>query len=254
MPIKTLYFLGTKEIGFDCLNFLIENRAKLGVEIKGVLSNNRSVFGDEKNCISLANKHQIQVIENLEALLQATDVDFIFSVQYHEILKKEHIAKARIMAVNYHMAPLPEYRGCNQFSFAIIDNCREFGTTAHVLEEGIDSGAILDEIRFEIPKDVFVKDLYDLTFEKTFELFKNSIKSILNQQITPKPQAHFYDKRSSGFHLRNEIEAIKRIDLSWPKEKQKRHFRATYFPPFNPPKGIDAGKEIDLDMNWYKQV
>ena len=63
------------------------------------------------------------------------------------------------------MAPLPEYRGCNQFSFAIVDGKKEFGTTLHKMEEGIDNGDIIAESRFDIPENCFVKELYELTYK-----------------------------------------------------------------------------------------
>ncbi|MBK8684503.1 MAG: hypothetical protein IPN26_05660 [Bacteroidetes bacterium] len=72
-------------------------------------------------------------------------MDFLISVQYHQILNERHIQKARTLAINLHMAPLPEYRGCNQFSFAILDQYPEFGTTLHVMDERIDHGDILFE-------------------------------------------------------------------------------------------------------------
>ena len=66
------------------------------------------------------------------------------------------------------MAPLPEYKGCNQFSFAIIDEVNEFGTTIHEIEASIDSGPIIAEKRFFINNNLWVKDLYELTEKITY--------------------------------------------------------------------------------------
>jgi methionyl-tRNA formyltransferase len=117
------------------------------------------------------------------------------------------------------MAPLPEYRGCNQFSYAIINNDKEFGTTIHRLEEGIDSGAILFEKRFQIPQNCWVSELYDITYHKSIELFKVSIPKIIAVDYKLKPQKNYLNERSTSLHYRREIEDLKCIDLQWTKEK-----------------------------------
>ena len=121
---------------------------------------------------SLANDYDIPFIEELDLILDLENIDFIISIQYHLILSQKHIDVAKKLALNLHMAPLPEYRGCNQFSFAIFNNAKIFGTTLHMLESGIDNGAILAERRFQIKKGVDVKSLYDKTFDESIQLFR----------------------------------------------------------------------------------
>ena len=133
------------------------------------------------------------------------------------------------------MASLPEYRGCNQFSFAIIDKAETFGTTLHQLEVGIDSGAILAEKRFPIPKGCWVQDLYQLTLAASRQLFAENIAAILKGNYTPVPQNELIEERGTSYHFRHEINDVKQIDLNWSAEKIERHIRATYFPPFEPP-------------------
>ncbi|GAG97315.1 unnamed protein product, partial [marine sediment metagenome] len=71
-------YLGTKLIGRLCFKYLVDNKDRLKVDLSTVLE----------------------------------DCDVLFSVQYDKILTKEQISKAKRIAVNLHMAPLPEYRGC----------------------------------------------------------------------------------------------------------------------------------------------
>lgn len=250
----SLYFLATKEIGAACFSLLLKNASDWNVLIKGVLTNSRSLGGDSPSVKELAERAGIQVLKNLEQLEQVEPADFIISVQYHEILKKEHIQKASTLAVNLHMAPLPEYRGCNQFSFAIIDNAKTFGTTFHQLTEGTDSGPILAERRFAIPEEVFVKGLYQKTYDETLLLFEEALPKILNGKVAPIAQEELIPQRGCGFHLRKEINDIKAIQADWPIEKQKRYFRATYFPPFDPPMLIQGDELTPLNLNWYRTL
>src|SRR3989344_2482299 len=250
-PPKQIVFMGSKEIGCECLNYLVQNKANLNVEVAGVLTNERSLFSESSNKFSIKQlclKNNILLIDSLDNYLKLNDFDILISVQYHEILKAQHISKAKQIAVNLHMAPLPEYRGCNQFSFALVDGAKEFGTTLHKLEEGIDSGPILFERRFPIPDGCWVKELYQLTFEESVNLFQENIGKIINGDYCPIPQFNFRAQRSTSLHFRKEIDSLKQIDLSWSKEKVARYFRATYFPPFDPPFSMVDGKKFNLTL------
>ena len=241
---KKILFLGSKPIGYFCLNNLIENCENYNIEIIGVLTNNTNRMG-ETNIIKLCNLNHITLIDKLDDILNI-ECDFIISVQFHKILLQKHINIAKITALNLHMAPLPEYRGCNQFTFAIIDDKKEFGTTIHVMEEGIDSGPIIAENRFKIPQEINVSELYKLTFKASCKLFSNSIYKILSNELDAIEQSELVNKRGSSTYYRKDIESVKNIDLDWPKEKIWKYIRATSMPGFSPPYTIINNKKINL--------
>jgi methionyl-tRNA formyltransferase len=135
--IKTIAFLGAKNIGYECLKYLYGEKGKLNIKIACVLTNARGI-----KILNFCKKNKLMLIDDLSNFSKLPKVDIIISVQYDKILKKQHIVRAKQIAINLHLAPLPEYRGCNQFSFAILNNDKIFGTTLHKLEEGIDSGPI----------------------------------------------------------------------------------------------------------------
>ncbi len=234
MEKKRVIFMGSKMIGFNCLEYLLLNQLSFDVEIQAIFSKKLNQHNNSFDFRQLSEKYNIPLYRSVKELNKLDSADFIISVQHHEILKEQHLKKARQLAINLHMAPVPEYRGCNQFSFAIIDEAEEFGTTIHVMDTSIDGGAILFEKRFPIPEGCWVTELHELTVKYSFELFKENIADIFSGNYTPKPQSAFKN-RKSGFHLRSEINEIKQIDLSWDKEKIERHVRACYFPPFEPP-------------------
>ncbi len=229
--MKNIVFLGAKKIGLECLKVLHSQSSKLEYNILGVLTNSR---GNEIKAFSQSKN--IPVIASLDQYLDLeTQVDIAISVQYHEILRKKHIEKAKQITINLHMAPLPEYRGCNQFSFAILDGKDYFGTTIHRLEEGIDSGDILFESRFSIPMNIWVKELHEITQKKSLNLFKKSLGKLVNGDYELIPQSQLAEERGTTIHYRKEIDNIKQIDLSWPAKQIEKHIRATYFPGFEPP-------------------
>lgn len=252
---KRIVFMGGKQVGYSSLLFLLEQSQKLDVEVVAIFENAVSPLVNETNSLKkLAEEYTVPHFTNKSELLNVPNVDYIFSVQYNQILTTEEIAVANLFAVNLHMAPLPEYRGCNQFSYAIVDEAEEFGTTLHVLEPDTDAGAIIFEKRFNIRKEEFVTDLYNRTLNFSISLFKDKLEYILNREFHLTPQPELFEERGTSFHFRKEIEQLKRIDASWPLEKQKRYFRATYFPAFTPPVLISEEGEKPLTLDWYAQL
>jgi methionyl-tRNA formyltransferase len=241
-----LVFLGSKPIGFFCLNHLLKNQDLYNIEIAAVLTNNTNRLG-KADLGTLASEYNIPVFDSLGEL-SAVDCDFMLSVQYHQILKKKHLDVAQKMAINLHMAPLPEYRGCNQFTFAIIDGKKEFGTTLHIMNEGIDSGDILAEKRFPIPKNCFVKDLYELTLEASCQMFEEKIGAILLEKVSPISQEELMDVRTCSIHYRKEITEAKKIDLNWTQDKIWKYIRATSMPGFPPPYAEINGIKLNLSI------
>ena len=142
------------------------------------------------------------------------------------------------------MAPLPEYRGSNQFSYAIIDGKTEFGTTIHRIDTRIDHGDILFQERFPIPEKCWVDELYALTYDASIKLFMSSLGDILAGNYTALPQAAIEAQYGTSLHYRNEIVMLKQIDLSWGQEQIERHIRATSMPGFELPYCIIDGKKI----------
>ncbi len=247
MVKQSVIFLGSKSIGYHCLEYLISKREDLQLDIKGILCNEHSASTAEFNLKRLADTHHIPVIGSLDEMPEA---DYLYSVQYHQILKQEDIARAQKIALNLHMAPLPEYRGCNQFSFAILDNKKEFGTTIHKMDVRIDHGDILFESRFAIPENCWINQLYKLTYDASLAMFKNTLKDIVQGNYTLIPQHSLIAKRGTQLHYRNEINDIKNIDLSWDEDKIERHIRATSMPGFEPPYTILGNKKIYFSERW----
>lgn len=240
---KSIVFLGSKPLGYQCFKHLLAQQSALNFSLKGLLTQSRTEFKEENNLQTLALETGIPILDSLDKI---PTCDILYSVQYHQILKQEDIAKAKQIALNLHMAPLPEYRGCNQFSFAIIDGKKEFGTTIHQMDARIDHGDILFEKRFPIPENCWVEDLYKMTETASIALFKESLEAILAEKYSGISQKKLEESRGSSIHFRQEIQDLRCIDLSWPKEKIFRHLRATSMPEFEPPYTIIGKEKINL--------
>src|SRR3989344_6691916 len=76
--------------------------------------------------------------------------DLIFSVLHGKIFKPAHLENTRLGIINLHPAPLPQYRGCNSYSHAIMNGEKKYGVSLHYIDEGIDTGAIIGINHFPI--------------------------------------------------------------------------------------------------------
>lgn len=246
--MNKVLFLGAKEIGEYCLNHILDHGQCALVAVGG---SRRKAFSEVMEA-KLQTLHVPRLNESDEIL--SYEFDILMSVQYDRILKSRHLEVAKDVNVNLHMAALPEYRGCNQFTFAILDGKTEFGTTLHLMTEEADAGDILFERRFPMSPEDWVKDLHRRTVEESKTLFAESWERILKGDYRQIPQQDLLNQRTCSTHFRKEIEEVKEIQSSWPVERQKLHFRASYFPPFDPPVLVEGNHQRPLDMSWYENT
>jgi methionyl-tRNA formyltransferase len=240
MSLKITY-LGSKPIGYACLQHLLERKEELDIEVVALRTRFRKEFEGPGDLTALAREHNIPLLDSLDEI---PECDIIYSVQHHELLQPVHIARASRIAVNLHLAPLPEYRGCNQFSFAIMDDAKEFGATIHEIDARIDHGALLFEHRFSIPDHCWVNDLYQLAYNAAVKLFRESLPDLATGRYQKVTQAELKQTRSEHLHFRSEIEQLKYVDLNQSAEEIARRIRATYMPGFEPPYTEIDGKKV----------
>lgn len=85
--------------------------------------------------------------------------DLIISVHLRKVLKKEIFSLAKIAAINVHPSLLPKYRGLSPQHQVLIHGEKESAVTIHYIEEGIDTGDIVIQKRFEIEDDDYIADV-----------------------------------------------------------------------------------------------
>ena len=231
MKIETVVFLGSKPVGYQCFEHLLARQQALGYRVAGLLTQKRAEFSGHADLAALAAQAGVPVIETPNEI---PPCDLLYSVQYHKILTPAQLAKASLV-VNLHMAPLPEYRGANQFSFALLEGKKEFGTTLHLMDARIDHGDILAEKRFPIPQNCWVEALYALTEEASVALFKETLPALIEGDLEPLPQRALEAERGTALHFKNEMGALKEIPSNADGDTILKTLRATYMPGFEPP-------------------
>ena len=73
-------------------------------------------------------------------------------------------------AYNFHPGT-PDYPGWQPASFALYDQARTFGATAHLMTRRVDAGDIIDVEMFDVPPDADIVRLSTLAYAATTRLF-----------------------------------------------------------------------------------
>jgi len=99
--------------------------------------------------------------------IQSTDgYDLVISYGYRHILKKEIIESSKAPIVNLHNSYLPWNRGAHP-NFWSFYECTPSGVSIHLIDEGVDTGAIIYQryVNFDKEEDTFSKTYKKLTVE-----------------------------------------------------------------------------------------
>jgi methionyl-tRNA formyltransferase len=73
---------------------------------------------------------------------------------------------------------LPKYRGVNPINWALKNGENKHGVTLHLIDEGIDTGPIVDQEIFNINQEMEVIDVYNLCIENGKKLIDNNLMEL----------------------------------------------------------------------------
>ena len=172
--------------------------------------------------------------------------DYVFSYRSFYIIPNELLKKVKKAAINFHPGP-NNYRGSGGLNFALFNSEKEFGVTAHLINEKIDNGKIIECRKFNIDKEDCLDSLMKKTHKKLFDLFCD-ITSSLRKKETDYLQNKVDSSRYNWIGpLRKfeEVEKLKQINLKVSKTEFNKIVRATYTKKY-PPKIFFHGKEFYL--------
>tara|TARA_B100000700_G_C15062696_1_gene866946 strand:- start:3695 stop:4627 length:933 start_codon:yes stop_codon:yes gene_type:complete len=85
--------------------------------------------------------------------VKAYEAELFVSMSFNQILKEALIALPPKGFINCHAGALPFYRGRNPLNWALINGEEKFGITVHYIDQGIDTGDIIEQAFFQISPD-----------------------------------------------------------------------------------------------------
>ena len=181
--------------------------------------------------------------------------EILLSVNYIFLIEEDLIKFPNKYSINIHGSLLPKYRGRSPHIWAIINNEKKTGISAHLIDSGCDTGDILEQIEIEICDDDTGAMLLQKFHENYLPIIKKVIEKIDNNQILCKKQDH---SKSTFFGKRTPEDGL--IDWNWQKERIFNWVRAQAFPypgAFTYLEGIkltiDAISFVDDGYNYSMQ-
>jgi methionyl-tRNA formyltransferase len=157
--------------------------------------------------------------------IQKKDIDVLISINYLFLIENELISLPKIIAFNIHGSLLPKYRGRTPHVWAIINNEIETGITAHQIDNGCDTGDIIEQVVIPININETGADVLGKFNDYYTLLVKSVLQKITSNSIAPKVQDHY---KATFFGKRTPDDG--RINWDWHKERIYNWIRAQAYP------------------------
>jgi methionyl-tRNA formyltransferase len=179
-----------------------------------------------------------EIVEQEIELAVVCDFSFIIPYKLIETMKGKFI--------NIHFSLLPKYRGASPVQFCLLNGDKNTGITFHLIEKGMDDGAIIKQYEYTIPPNITSGELYVELFKLASEKLSLVINGYIRAQLTPLLQdmtkatyTYFRSHPKSTFIYKEDA----RIDWSKTPQVIEREIRA-----FNP-WPISWGRIGELEQN-----
>tara|TARA_R100001129_G_scaffold111182_1_gene76293 strand:+ start:1972 stop:2616 length:645 start_codon:yes stop_codon:yes gene_type:complete len=159
------------------------------------------------------------------------DIDLVISYCYNFRIKEPLISGPKYGCINFHPAPLPEYKGLAVYNFAILNEESKWGVTCHYVNEKFDEGDIISQTNFDLGRNHTADSLRSLShtyLHKELNKFLNNKKHFLNK--SRKPQ-----EKRGNYYSREMLEKERVVDIMNISKESKhsldKKIRAFYCPP-----------------------
>lgn len=178
---------------------------------------------------------------SIEEVMAEEELCFL-SVEYDRLIRPDRFATKRLF--NIHFSLLPRYRGCHTAIWPILNGESDHGVTLHWIDEGMDSGPIIDQRRFDLA-GMTARDAYLRCMAEGAAL----IADWLPELVEGRPPAIEQDHGAASSYNRSALDfSRKELDPQDSVAQLLRTFRAFTFPEYQRPTfdGRDV-MEIDSD-------
>lgn len=233
MPVRVVFF-GNSASTFTARHFraLLNVSAEL-VAVVDVPPNRKNTTNplpdDLPDFVEEANRQGIEVFEPASpndsafiAKVREKKPALFIAAGYASILKEEILAVPHLVAANFHASLLPDYRGMHPVFWTLRGGERWAGLTVHVMDQGIDTGDIIYQVKVRTRRDDTVATLYDRIMDRSVGLVGQLVTDAQHGSIPRRPQPE-----GAGSYYSSTTEEDFHLDWSWPAEKMRRFITIT---------------------------
>lgn len=171
--------------------------------------------------------------------LDLDGVDLVVSFLFWKRIRAPLIGLGRIGCLNFHPAPLPDWRGVGGYNVAVLEGLGEWGVSCHFVDERFDTGDLVRVDRFSIDPDAATAFSLDLECqERLLGLFCDVAGAALAGERLPRtPQGE------GRYVSRADFDALRRVR---PGDDVERKLRAFWYPPWPGALVEVGGRELTL--------
>ena len=213
--IKSIVIFFNGERGIAVYNKLIKK-----YKISLIFTNSKKIKKKFKNKKIIYSKNLND--EKFYRLLKKENADLFISAGFSSIFKKKLLELPKYGVINLHAGPVPKYRGGSPLNWQLINNEKNITVSILEMNEGIDTGPIIEVKKFPIKKNYDIKKLH-LIVNKIFpSLVLKSIAKIEKNKkfnLQPKNNNSYWKQRKeedgkiffnkfSGFIISRYIRAL----------------------------------------------
>jgi methionyl-tRNA formyltransferase len=218
-------FMGRKAVAARALTWLI---GQPDVKVVGVITDSHLSISPTRD---VADAYGISVL-NREAMERQVSsgvlkVDLGISVLYWQRIRGPLLESCSRGVINFHPAPLPEYKGTAGYNLAILEGLKRWAVSAHYVDEEIDTGALIDVSYFSV--DTERETALSLERKVQPELFAQFTR-VAGQALASPTRLPTRPNLGGRYFSRPEMEAMKEIQ---PGDDVLRKIRAFWFPPYD---------------------
>lgn len=175
-----------------------------------------------------------------EKIIRNIAPDVIAVVAYGKILPTEILTLPRFGCVNGHASLLPKYRGAAPIQWCIVNGEKETGVTAMQMDEGMDTGDILETAVTEIGAEETAGELFERLSVIGAKLLVKTLADLENGNVTPIKQDE--SKATSAPIIKKEMAKISFHDMT----ADEVHNAVRGFYPWPVAFFISGGKRIKI--------
>ena len=175
-----------------------------------------------------ALRHGLTVLQPLKARnpefideIRAINPDVIVVVAFGQIIPSEIIHMPKYGCINVHASLLPKYRGASPIQWTVLDGCEYSGVTTMLMDEGIDTGDILETATVKLDERETGGSLFDRLSLVGAKLLVETLDKAEAGQLHPVKQD---DSQSS--YVRMIDKSFGLMDFTQPVEVLERKVRA----------------------------
>jgi len=192
-----IVFMGTPDFAVPSLKALVQE----GYKVVGVVTQPDRPKGRKKVLtpppvkeaaielgIETVQPEKIKSCPETLAKLKEWNPDLIVTAAFGQLLPKEVLELPRLRCINVHASLLPRYRGGAPIHQAIIDGCTETGVTIMYMEQALDAGDILSQVKVPITEEDDVASMFHKLSIAGAKLLIETLPPLVEGKITPIPQ------------------------------------------------------------------